>query len=210
MSERRETILPTRRSLLTRLKDWDDQEGWRRFFDTYWRLIYGVARQAGLTDAESQDVVQETILSVAKQMRDFRYDSARGTFKSWLRLLTRRRIADFQRRQYRQVQCVEPNSNLDPARTALVERVADASADGLESVWDLEWQKHILETAIRRVQRQVDARQFQMFACYVLKGWAPTDVARKLGVSIGQVYLAKHRVGIQVRKEIERLELGLV
>lgn len=210
MSERRETILPTRRSLLTRLKNWDDQEGWRRFFDTYWRLIYGVARQAGLTDTESQDVVQDTILSVAKQMRGFRYDSARGTFKSWLRVLTRRRIADFQRGQYRQVQCVESDTSLDPTRTALVERVADASADRLEVLWDEEWQKHVLEAAIRRVQRNVDARQFQMFTCYVVKGWAPAAVARRLGVSIGQVYLAKHRVGIQVRKEIERLEQGLV
>ena len=36
-------LIPTRRSLLTRLKDWGDQAGWQEFFDIYWRLIYSIA-----------------------------------------------------------------------------------------------------------------------------------------------------------------------
>ena len=54
-------FIPTRASLLSRLKDWEDQTSWREFFDTYGRLIYGVARKAGLADAEAQDAVQETL-----------------------------------------------------------------------------------------------------------------------------------------------------
>lgn len=45
--------IPTRQSLLERLKDWEDQKSWGDFFNTYWKLIYGVARQAGLTEAEA-------------------------------------------------------------------------------------------------------------------------------------------------------------
>ena len=62
-------FIPTRRSLLTRLKNWDDQESWRVFFDTYWKLIYGVAIEAGLTDTEAQEVVQETVITVAKKFK---------------------------------------------------------------------------------------------------------------------------------------------
>jgi len=58
--------IPTRQSLLTRLKNWDDQEGWREFFETYWRLIYRVTRKADLSDAEAQDVVQKTMVAIAK------------------------------------------------------------------------------------------------------------------------------------------------
>src|SRR5437764_5754537 len=54
-------LLATRRSLVERLPDLADRAKWQEFFDTYWRLIYGVARKAGLNDAEAQDVVQETI-----------------------------------------------------------------------------------------------------------------------------------------------------
>lgn len=66
-------LIPTRRSLLSRLKNWDDQESWRVFFDTYWRLIYSAGLRAGLTEAEAEDMVQETVISVLKSMRDFQY-----------------------------------------------------------------------------------------------------------------------------------------
>ena len=56
-------FIPTRRSLLSRLKDWDNQDSWRDFFNTYWRLIYEFAAKAGLDDADAQDVVQETVIS---------------------------------------------------------------------------------------------------------------------------------------------------
>src|SRR5438034_5489511 len=56
----------TRRSLVERLADWGDQVRWQEFFDTYSKLIYSAARQSGLTDTEAQEVVQETIITVAK------------------------------------------------------------------------------------------------------------------------------------------------
>ena len=85
-------LLPTRWTLIERLKNWDDQESWRQFFDTYWKLIYGVAIKSGLTHPEAQDVVQETVMSVCKNMQKFKADPAYGSFKAWLLNLTRWRI----------------------------------------------------------------------------------------------------------------------
>ncbi|PYJ80685.1 MAG: hypothetical protein DME22_23565 [Verrucomicrobia bacterium] len=76
----REDLIPTRESLLSRLKDWEDRESWQDFFDTYWRLIYGIARKAGLSDAEAQDIVQETVISVARKIEGFKYDPAICSF----------------------------------------------------------------------------------------------------------------------------------
>src|ERR1043166_461182 len=92
--------IKTRASLLDRLKNWRDHESWEDFFNTYWRLIYSVAMKAGLREDEAQDVVQETVLSVAEEMPDFQYDRSKGSFKAWLLRITRRRIADhFEKRQ---------------------------------------------------------------------------------------------------------------
>src|ERR1051325_58728 len=77
--------LSTRYSLLSRLQDWDDAESWRDFFETYWRLIYSVAVKAGLTETEAQEVVQETIISVAKGIHKFKRDPAKGSFRGGLR-----------------------------------------------------------------------------------------------------------------------------
>jgi RNA polymerase sigma-70 factor (ECF subfamily) len=200
--------LPTRRSLLSRLKDWEDQESWAVFFETYWRLIYGFARKTGLSDAEAQDVVQETVVSVAKRMRDFRYDPAVGSFKSWLLLITRRRIADFHRKRNRQPRYGAGTEAAD--RTVAVEEIAGFARPELEAVWEAEWQQNLMDAAIQRIRRMVDPKQFQIFDCYVLKQWSPTEVTRTLGVSMGQVYLAKHRISALIKKEVERLEAEMV
>jgi hypothetical protein len=68
VAKNEDEVIRTRATLLDRLKNWNDQASWQEFFDIYWQLIYGVARKAGLTDAEAQDVVQETLVAVAKHM----------------------------------------------------------------------------------------------------------------------------------------------
>jgi DNA-directed RNA polymerase specialized sigma24 family protein len=89
-----EDSVPTRQSLLVRLKHWDDTTSWREFFETYWELIYNVARKAGLNDAEAQDVVQDTVVRVAHNIGKFKTDPRCGSFKSWLLGQARWRIGD--------------------------------------------------------------------------------------------------------------------
>ena len=89
----------TRSSLLKRMKNLEDQQGWEEFYNAYWRLIYNVARRARMTDAEAQDVVQNTMVSVSKAIGGFVYNRKAGTFRGWLGTLTRRRVADFFRKQ---------------------------------------------------------------------------------------------------------------
>lgn len=196
--------IPTRLSLLTRLKDWEDRDGWKEFFDTYWRLIYGVALKAGLAETEAEEVVQETTVAVAKQMPEFRYDQA-GSFKAWLLQITRRRIVDQFRKRPPWDLATGPPSNDDSSRTAAAERVPAEELD-LEPVWDAEWQKNLLEAALHRVKARVRPRQYQIFDLAVMKEWPVRDVMRTLGVSAAQVYLAKHRVSRLVREEARRLE----
>ena len=100
MTARQRQFLVTRRSLVERLGDWRDQKNWQEFFETYWKLIYSVAVKAGLTEAEAQDVVQETVITVAKRVEGLKYDPALGSFKGWLLHITRWRIADqFRKRE---------------------------------------------------------------------------------------------------------------
>jgi RNA polymerase sigma-70 factor (ECF subfamily) len=87
-------FIPTRQSLLSRLKRWDDQESWRDFFDTYWKFLYSVAVKSGLSDDDARDIVQETVVAVAKGLRDGRFKAAEGSsFKGWLKLIVQRRVA---------------------------------------------------------------------------------------------------------------------
>jgi RNA polymerase sigma factor (sigma-70 family) len=196
--------IPTRKSLLTRLKNWDDQEGWWEFFETYWRLIYSVARKAGLNDAEAQDVVQETVIALAKQMKkgEFKYDPARS-FKAWLLTLTQWRIGDQLRKRQ---QAAKRHPDLD-GKTDLMEAVPDdAAEERLARCWDDEWKINQMHVALDKIRPRVSARTFQIWQCLVMKGWPIEKVIQTLGVGRAQVYLAKHRVSAMVQKEVAKLE----
>lgn len=197
-------LIATRRSLVDRLANWDDQRRWQEFFDTYWKLIYSAARKSGLADAEAQEVVQETVITVAKNIDRLQYDPAVGSFKGWLLQITRWRIADQFRKR-------EPGGAKRPhlqgdSFTATIDRVPDSRIVNLDAVWATEWKDNLLEAAIARVKRKIDPKQFQIFDCYVRKEWPAQKVAERLRVSVGQVYLARHRVAALLKKEIKALE----
>jgi RNA polymerase sigma-70 factor (ECF subfamily) len=197
-------LIATRRSLVDRLANWDDQRRWQEFFDTYWKLIYSAARKSGLTDAEAQEVVQETVITVARNIDRLQYDPAVGSFKGWLLQITRWRIADqFRKREPEGVK--RPRLQND-SLTATIERVPDSRVVDLDVVWETEWKDNLLEAAIARVKRKIDPKQFQIFDCYVRKEWPAQKVAERLRVSVGQVYLARHRVAALLKKEIRTLE----
>jgi RNA polymerase sigma factor (sigma-70 family) len=198
--------LATRRSLLSRLKESDAQESWRQFFDTYWRLIYTTALGAGLTDAEAQEVVQETILTVVKKIKSFRYDPAVGSFKGWLLTIVRWRVADQFRKRQQQIQPLQLRRETVTQGTATIERVADPGAMNLEAMWEEEWQRTMFTAALARVKRQANARHYQMFDLHAVKQWPVQKVAQTLGVRPGQVRLAKHRITALMRQEVARLE----
>jgi len=198
-------LVPTRRSLIERLRNLDDQPSWREFFDTYWKLIYGAAIRAGLSDEEAEDVVQETVIGVARKMPEFKYDPGVCSFKGWLMHVTRCRIADrFRRRRPQNVPLTMPSGPDTTADTSL--NLPDPAADVLESIWNEEWRKNIVDVAMERVRRRVDPGHYQIFHLHAVKGLGVRDVAKLTGASLPKVYVTYHRLAKLVKAEVRRLE----
>jgi RNA polymerase sigma factor (sigma-70 family) len=198
--------LLTRSSLLGRLRNLDDDVSWRDFFETYWQLLYNVARKSGLADAEAQDVVQETVIAVARKMPGFHYDSARGSFKSWLRLITHRRIQDHLRRLYRSLPIAEESSVEPAGRLENLPGDSPSPDAAMEVAWEQEWRENIFRAALARVRQRVNPKHFQVFDGCVLQGLRSGEVARMLGMNAAQVYLARHRVARAVKRAASEIE----
>ena len=193
---------PTRKSLLIRLKNWGDEESWHEFYKIYEKLIYETALKAGLRNVEAQEVVQETLLSVAKKIAGFNYDPDTGSFKGWLLQITRRRIVDQMRKRKPES---APAANGMPAPS--VEQVTDPSSR-LEALWNEEWHQALLDMARAVVKRKVGSRQYRMFDLYVLQQLPLKRVTKTLGVNAAQVYMAKYRITKLLKKELHELEEG--
>lgn len=194
----------TRASLVGNLHNLGDRRRWQQFFDTYSKLIYSVARKSGLTDAESQDTVQETAIAVARNIG--KYDADAGSFKGWLLQMTRWRITD-QFRKRMPAAAVSPMGEPDSRNG--VESIPDPQPANLDAVWEEEWRDHLLGAALERVKQRVNAHHYQIFECAVRKGWTPAKVAKELGINIAQVYLIRHRITGVLRKALREVEGGL-
>jgi len=202
MPRPRDIQLPTRRSLISRLRNRQDDDSWRDFFQTYWKLIYCFAVRLGCTDTEAEEVVQETVISVAKKMPEYRYDPAACSFKGWLMHVAHWRVIDQQRR--RKTGRVEPL----PGSSESGKPDGDGSSSvlsELEVLWDQEWEKNLIDAAMERVKRRVNAEHYQIFHLLLVKGLPPARVAEALRISTAQVYLVKHRMAALVQKEVRHL-----
>jgi RNA polymerase sigma factor (sigma-70 family) len=197
--------IQTRTTLLEKLKDWRDNPSWQEFFDTYWKLIYGFAIRSGLNAVEAQDVVQETMLSVAKNIPNFKYDRNIGSFKHWLLNMTRWRISD-QVRKRKNSPAAPVEDTATETQTGRVNKLPDPASMDLDALWEAEWEKNLLDTAVGKVKREMDPEKYQIFDLLVNKEWPAQKVADTFGMTLNQVYVAKHRVTDLIKEEVERLK----
>lgn len=209
MDERDDELIPTRATLILRLKDWQDQASWQEFFDTYWQLIFKFAIKRGLTPDEAGDVVQETMIAVARHMPAFKYDPLLGSFKTWLLNMTSWRVTD----QLRLRPLATPPNK--PAADHLPEDdhpspPTEHIPPDLEKLWDEEWENNLLAAAITNARRRLDPKQYQIYDFNVNKEWPAERVAQAFAIPVSQVYLAKHRVTELIKAEAERLKKDII
>jgi len=197
--------LRTSWTFVAHLKNVDDQENWQRFYELYYGLIVGVAMKAGLREDEAQEVLQETMASVSKNIQEFEADPARGSFRAWLLKSARWRIQD----QFRKRLPVAVNSDASSDGTATrpaVERVPNAREVDLEELCDEEWEKRLMEQARKELQLEVKAEHYQIFHLLTAEEKSVAEVANMVGRNPAQIYLVKHRVSQALKRIVRRLE----
>jgi RNA polymerase sigma factor (sigma-70 family) len=199
-SENREDPIPTRSSLLSRLKNVEDHDSWKDFVETYSALITKTALHAGLTEIEAEDVVQETVLAVSKRMPHFHYDRSVGSFKGWLLKLTHWKIKEHMRQKDREVSWEGLNG--DAEALMLEEYRTDPTFARLEALWDREWEQNLFEAALVRIKSRANLKEYQIFNLNVLQNWPTERVCAALGISQNRVWTAKCRVSKLLKREV--------
>jgi len=192
---------PTRRSMLVKLRDWQDGEAWSEFVRSYDRLVRGLARKRGLSEHDAEEVAQEVFKRVALTIHTYEPQPRRGSFRKWLGRLATWKTEDQRRRERRHDgDSLDANtaegSNPPPEAT-----VTDDPAAELERVA----QRELLQAALHRLRLQVNEQHLQVYQLHLLEGWPVDKVAGFFRISSAQVYVIKNRVGKRLREELSRL-----
>jgi RNA polymerase sigma-70 factor (ECF subfamily) len=206
--------IQTRPSVLNRLRTGDDAESWAEFYRVYGKLVRDFALQAGLTDTEADEVVQETAIAMARHLPNFRYDPKVCRFKTWLLNQSSWRIKDQLKKRAQQARLAGGRESARTGEgsvsprdgTSAIERVPDPATVDLDALFETEWRKNLLAAALVGVKTRFTLKQIQISDLHALNEWPAADVAKALGVSVANVYVTKHRVSRALKKEIARLE----
>lgn len=195
------TITPTTRaSLLFRLRDSQDHEAWVEFVSLYEPMAYRLLRRHGLQDADARDVTQEFFIAVSKSID--RWDPAKelGSFRGWLRRVARNLFINWLKQREHRVFATGSSD----AQAMLNMLPADSGPETVE--FDKELRRALFQRAAQRVRGQVQPATWQAFWETAVVGTSPADAAKKLGMQVGAVRVAKCRVLARLQTAVNELE----
>jgi RNA polymerase sigma-70 factor (ECF subfamily) len=191
----------TRLSLLVRLRDHHDDRAWAEFVEVYAPLIHGFACKQGLQDADAADLMQEVFRAVARAIKQFEYDSQRGTFRAWLFTVVRNKLRNFLVRRKRQCR--------GSGDSAVQQMLADYPAphENQADVWERECERRRFDWAAERARSEVRDATWQAFWRTAVDGQSGQQAAEALGMRVAAVYLAKSRVMARIKEHLKQCPL---
>lgn len=190
-----ENVQPTRASLLLQLRDAHNAEAWREFVRLYTPLVFRHCTRHGLQEADAADVAQEVMRVAAQAMPEFQYDPQRGKFRGWLLQTTRNRLHKFFTRQQRAPQ---------PTSETTLERFLEHEPGGDEQArWEEEYRQRLFDWAAKKARPEFQSATWDAFWLTAVESVSVKEVAAKVGISVGAVYIARSRVLARLRELIE-------
>ncbi|MFI5459514.1 MAG: RNA polymerase sigma factor [Isosphaerales bacterium] len=190
-------------SLIARVRDRTDAEGWREFYQFYQPLLRRYMRSLGLEEHTANDVIQDVFVRLLQSLPTFELDGKRGRFRSYLWKLTYSALVDQARRVKARRQAEEE----------WVQRFQSANeAESLKVHHELNEINHqqVLARALPRVQSVTSSTAWTCFEQRLLRDRPGTVIAAELGISSKAVFVYASRVLKAVRKQCTAIaeELG--
>lgn len=186
-------VQPTSISLLDLLKHGEDQQAWHQMVEIYQPLIEKWLRRFGAPPGELNDLSQTILTVVVKKLPAFEHGGRTGSFRSWIRAITRNCLLKFWR-----------DNKLVPVATGKtsfnesLNQLADDSSE-LSQQWNREYDEQVLAAVLKQIRNEFQPQTWEAFKRVVVQEESPSDVARAMGISVNSVFIAKSRVLSRVR-----------
>ena len=186
-------------SLLERAARTDDSQSWNRVVQIYTPLLRHWLRRDQVQDSDVDDLIQEVLATLSRELPEFRHNQRKGAFRSWLRAILVNRVREFWRtRKYRPI--ATGTTSIDEKLNQLQDDTSE-----LSQIWNREHDQYVVQRLMKTIRSRFDPKTWQAFQLQVIEGKKSDQVAQRLSISISSVYMAKSRVLSALRRESEGL-----
>jgi RNA polymerase sigma-70 factor (ECF subfamily) len=189
----------TSATLLQRLNDRSDSVAWRRLVDLYSPLIHAWLRRQGVPAEDAEDLTQDVLGIVVREVSGFRHNGRAGAFRTWLRTIAINCLRQSWRSRRVRGQMARP-PDLDSA----LDQLEDPASD-LSRRWDREHDEFVLHRLLDLIEPEFRRATWLAFRRQVIDGASAEEVAAELGLTVNAVLIAKSRVLSHLRRNAEGL-----
>jgi RNA polymerase sigma-70 factor (ECF subfamily) len=189
----------TSRSLLARARDFGDGDAWKRLTELYVPLIRRWVRRYAPMSHDVDDLVQDVMATLARELATFRHNERIGAFRTWLRSVTVHRL-----RASWQAERARPRAVGGDESIRAIERLEDPNSL-LSRTWDEEHDRHVAQILLESIRLEFQPATWHAFTAQVREGRTANDVAAELGLSANAALIAKSRVLKRLRQRAEGL-----
>ena len=175
-------------TLLDRLRDEGDDSAWRELADLYLPVLRNWLRRYDLQSSDADDLIQEVMLVVSREVGSFEHSGRTGAFRTWLKSTLINRLRDWWRsKKYR------PLASGESDFLQQLNQLEDPNSQ-LSQLWNAEHDRLLIRQLLATVEPQFSESTRESFRRIVLCGDDLDQVAKDLGLSRNAVVIAKHRV----------------
>ena len=184
----------TSQSLLERARNSSDAASWRRLTDLYSPLIRRWIRANVDQPADADDLVQEVLATLVRELPRFEHNQRPGAFRAWLRSVTVNRLREYWKSRRGGLQAAGGEGAL--ARLLQLEEPESP----LARAWDDEHDRHVAQALLDSIRLEFQSATWVAFEQTAREGRPVAEVAAELRLTPNAVMIAKSRVLKRLRQ----------
>lgn len=187
----------TRLTLLQRAGT-GSSDAWCELDSLYRPFIQGWLKNQHVEPFDADDLTQDVLTALYKELPEFNHSGRTGAFRSWLRTICLHRLLGYRRAQSSRARSVGGTDFYGQV-------LAVPEEDPLLADWDREHDQAILRHLFTIVTAHFTPETLNVFRQLTIEGRTATEVATEFGMTAGAVYVVRSRVLRRLREEAERL-----
>lgn len=185
-------------SLLEQLGQPSDEASWNRLVDLYHPLLRSWLARYDVQAADADDLIQDVLIVVMRELPGFRHNRQAGAFRSWLRRILVNRLRNFWRGKGRDV------AGGDSEIARKLNEFEDPNSR-LSRIWDRQHDQYLMQRLLAIIEPKFSESTLTAFRRLAIDGKRGDEVAAELNLSLSAVFNAKSRVTRELRRLGKRM-----